>query len=115
MNDSELDSKLKAARVPAREEDYWEAFPRRVAMKLRAVPPERPVQAAGLSWPAWGAVASLICLAAAFSPGQRGTTKEIARALIKDERAIRMELVQLPARLRTLMRDEHGLGSLITE
>jgi hypothetical protein len=115
MNDSELDSKLKAARVPPRDEDYWEVFPRRVAGKLRAVPSEPTVRAACPPWLAWGAAAVLICLAAAFCHGHSRTPKEIARALIKDERAIRMELAQLPGRLRTLMRDEHGLGSLIAE
>jgi hypothetical protein len=36
MNDSGRERRLKAAQIPARDEDYWEMFPEGVLAKLRA-------------------------------------------------------------------------------
>ena len=61
MKDFDLESKVKAVRVPERDEDYWEAFPHRMMTELRSVPWSGPCGGrscrgccgvAGWLWPA---------------------------------------------------------------
>lgn len=58
MKDFDLESKVKAVRVPERDEDYWEAFPRRMLTELRSVPVERPVRRAFIPGLLWGQAGS---------------------------------------------------------
>jgi hypothetical protein len=80
MNDLDLEKKLKAAQVPARDEDYWESFPRLVSAKLRTTPAERP--AAEHHWLprlAWGGSIAFACLVIGFAIGHwRGRMEERA-------------------------------------
>ena len=114
MNDFELDSKLRAARVPSRGDDYWERFPRRVAAQLRAAPAPAP---APVSWlPDWAEACAVAfaCLAIAFCAWQSGA-HSFCRLLLNDQKEIRLALVQFHDDVRTIMLDEHGLHKLVAE
>ena len=116
MNDLDLDSKLKAARVPEREEDYWAAFPARVLAKSRTTPMER-VPRAWLPRLACGSSMALACLFMALccGPGVGHREKTVCYAFLKNIKSFRAELAQLPGRVRTVMQIEHGLHSLIED
>ncbi len=108
MNDSELESRLKAIPLPTRSDEYWEQFPPRVRSQLPWVLVARPRTsfACRLTWSSAAALACLI-FALALWP-----TVEV---MVKDARMFRRELVQLPGHLRVLMADEHGLRYLIAD
>jgi hypothetical protein len=116
MNDFDLDSKLKALRVPERGEDYWGTFPARVLAKSRATPVER-VQRAWLPHLAWGSSIALACLVAGFWLGSSAghPQKTVCYALIKNLKSFHAELAQFPERVRTVMQMEHGMHSLIED
>ena len=108
MNDFELESKLKSIRAPERTPEYWEDFPSRVRSQLRPVFVERR-QKAFVPRLAWGGAIALagLVFALAFWPA--------FQAALKNERAVRRELAQLPKHLRVLMADEHGMHYLIAD
>jgi len=105
MNDFDLESKLKAWRVPGRDEEYWSEFPQRVLAKSRETVPERPIPYFFMPRLA------MACLAATFFIWHSGLTRSLSR----DERQLRASLVRLPDNMSRLMQDEHGLHYLIEE
>ncbi|HTV61269.1 MAG TPA: hypothetical protein VMH30_01735 [Verrucomicrobiae bacterium] len=108
MTDFELESKLKAVRVPGRAPEYWEDFPSRVRAELPARAMQRPHQTAMPRW-AWAGGLALACALFAFVivPG--------VQTAVKDGRMLHREMAQLPEHLRVLMADEHGLHYLIAD
>ena len=115
MKDFDLESKVKAMRVPERDENYWEAFPQRVLAELRTLPVEQPARRSSLSGLWWGGRLALACLMMAFCVWQSRMPVALSRTLHKDE----MELCQSVARfhnnLDRLMQDEHGLHKLVAD
>jgi hypothetical protein len=110
MNDIDFEKKLKAARVPEREEDYWESFPRVVLARLRAAPAARPeIEHGRLSKLAWGGVA-FACLVIGFaighSPGR--VEKNDPYALLQNQKVLREVLTLFPNRVRAIVQDERG-------
>ena len=61
MNNSELESILKRARLPERPEEFWEMFPRQVASRLGRTHEQEShaEQRPFLRW-AWG-LAAVVC------------------------------------------------------
>ena len=116
MNDFELESKLKAIRLPARAEDYWERFPARVRGKLR---PDHAGWAPrnNLSpWLAWAGGIACACLVIGLSVWfERHPLQNPFYALFQNERAIRKELAQFPGHLQVFMQDEHGMHHLVAD
>lgn len=108
MNDSELESRLKAIPLPTRSDEYWEQFPPNVRSQLRPVLVARPRTSFALRL-AWTSAAALACLIFALA---LWPTVEV---MVKDVRTVRRELVQLPGHLRVLMADEHGMRYLIAD
>jgi hypothetical protein len=114
MNDSELESKLKIVPLPERPEDYWMNFPAQVRWQLRRAGPGPGVQKNRLPQLAWKMAAGFACLVLGLLVlGQ--PLRAASCALFKNERVIRQQLAGLPAHLRILMADEHGLHSLVAE
>ena len=115
MNDFDLDSKLKAARVPERGEDYWETFPARVLAKSRATPVE---SIPGLWLPrlAWGGGIAFACLmiGACFGSGLDCPRKTVSYAM-QSVKSFQADLAQFPGRVRNVMQIEHGLHALIED
>jgi hypothetical protein len=114
MNDFDLDSKLKAVRLPERGEDYWETFPARVLAKSRATPAER-VQRAWLPRLAWGSAIACLLAGIWLGSGAGHPQKTVCYALMKNMKSLHAELAQFPERVRTLMQVEHGMHSLIED
>lgn len=109
MNDFELESKLKGIRVPARTDEYWENFPSQVRANLRRAPIElapRNLSPACLAWRGGFALACVLFVLALWPS---------FNVLLKNEKMFRHEMAELPAHLRVLMADEHGLHYLIAE
>jgi len=114
MKKFDLDSELKALRVPERGRDFWEAFPRSVAAELRAAPRFTPARTTFRPRLVWGLAAGVACLAAALCLGHE-TPKTLYCVLLKDEKELRQTVRQFPAHVRALMQDEHGLHKLIED
>ncbi|HVU26377.1 MAG TPA: hypothetical protein VHG71_01410 [Verrucomicrobiae bacterium] len=109
MNDFELESKLKSVRIPARTETYWENFPSRMRAHLPRANAGFTPQNSWLPQLAWRGGFALACIlfALALWPS--------FNVFLKNERMLRHELAELPAHLRVLMADEHGLHYLVAE
>lgn len=116
MKDADLNAKLKVVRVPERDPDYWEMFPRRVMARSRATTGER-VQQSWLPRLAWGSALATICLLAGcwVVPVTNHPPKTVCFALVENMRSFHTELTQIPGRVRNVMQIEHGLHSLIEE
>ena len=116
MNDAELDRQLRAAQVPARSDDYWEKFPRRVAAARRAVPAEsRPARA---WWPrfAWaGALAAALVAGFILGRGHAPTPRADTYAWLRDENALREVFTLFPNRVRAIVQDERGVHLVLSE
>ena len=117
MNDSDLDKTLKAAQVPARDEDYWESFPRLVSAKLRAAPAARPAERHWLPRLAWSGGIALACLLIGFAIGHwRGQMeRNNSFALLQNGKVLREVWALFPNRVRAIVQDEHGLQLVLSD
>lgn len=117
MNDSDLDKKLKAAPIPARDEDYWESFPRLVSAKLRTTPVVRPMgDRHWLPRLAWGGIA-FACLMLGFALGHWHGLKQKSDpyALLQNGKMLREVLTLFPNRVRAIVQDEHGMQLVLAD
>ena len=115
MKRFDLESKVKSLRVPEREADYWEAFPKRVMTELSAAPAARPARR---DFPARVTVVRpnsaglpdvrFLLVADWGAPGP-------GPALRENEQEWRKSVAQLDNNLSRLMQDEHGLDHLIED
>jgi hypothetical protein len=115
MKDFDLESKMKAMRVPERDTDYWEAFPQRVLTELRAVPAERPARRCFTSGLWWGGRLALACLMLIFCLWQNRMPRALSHALLNDEKELRQSVARFQNNLGQLMQDEHGLHRLVAD
>ena len=117
MNDSDLDGKLKAAQVPARDEDYWESFPRLVSAKLRSAPAARPDESHWLPRLAWGGGIAFACLVVGFIIGhwQGQSQRNDAYALLQNEKVLREVWALFPNRVRAVIQNERGLQLVLSD
>jgi hypothetical protein len=118
MNDSDLDKKLKAAPVPARDEDYWESFPRLVSAKLRLTPARRPmVERHWLPRLAWGGGIAFACLVIGFALGHWHGQKQKndPYALLQNGKMLREVQTLFPNRVRAIVQDEHGVQLVLAD
>jgi hypothetical protein len=114
MNDFDLESKLKSVPLPERSEDYWENFPSQVRWRLRRTAPKPAAGESGFPRFAWRMGAGFACLVIGLLVLNQ-PLKAASCAIFKNERIIRQQLAGLPAHLRILMADEHGLHYLVAE
>jgi len=115
MNNHDLESKIKALRVPERGEEYWESFPERVLAETRAAPAEQP--APRVIWPGleWMGRLAVACLMLGFCFWQSPLPRELARAVRQDEMRFHQDMQRFESNLARLMRDEHGLHQLVED
>jgi hypothetical protein len=114
MNDSELETRLKAVPLPERPEAYWEHFPAQVRANLRRASMKPAAENLWLPRLAWaGSCAVLLVLAFGFV--QFKPLQTVSAALSKNEKHFRAEFARFDQQLHVLMRDEHGLHYLIAE
>ena len=109
MNDFELESKLKAIPVPAREEEYWKDFPRRVRSHLGRSIVSEPSPTRWMPQWAWSSGLALACavLSLLLWPA--------FHAALRDEQTLQRDAARLPKQLRLLMADEHGMQYLVAD
>ena len=114
MNDFDLESKLKSARVPERPDEYWDDFPSRVRVQLRRERPEftpRSLWRPRLAWAGGFALAlALVLVGIKFHPVQT-----VSAALAKQQRQFQAELARLDKGLHRLMLNTDGMGYLLAE
>jgi hypothetical protein len=118
MNDSDLEKKLKAAQVPARDEDYWESFPRLVSAKLRAAPARRPgFERHWLPRLAWGSGIAFACLIIGFAFGlwHGRADKPDPYALLQNGKMLREVLALFPNRVRAILQDKNGVQLVLAD
>ena len=109
MNDFELESKLKAIPVPAREEEYWEDFPRRVRSQLGRSTAAEPQSTRLMPQWAWSGGLALACVVFSL------LLWPVFHAALLDEQALQRDAARLPKQLHVLMADEHGMQYLVAE
>ena len=117
MNDSDLEKRLKAARVPARDEDYWESFPRLVLAQLRAGSAKGPVAPRWLPRLAWGNGIAFACLMIGFAIGHwhGRVAKDDPYALLQNGKLLREVFTLFPNRVRAIVQDEHGVQLVLAD
>ena len=117
MNDLDLDKKIKAARVPAWNEDHWKSFPRLVLAKLRASPVERPFERRWQPRLAWGGSIAFACLVIGFAIGHwhGRMQKSDPYTLLQNGKMIREVLTLFPNRVRAIVQDEHGVQLVLSD
>jgi len=118
MNNPELESILKKARLPEIAEDSLEMFPRRVVARLNRNDP--PPRAARSFWPhlAWAAGLAA-CVAIAFAVGIRRGRMETAAIPATDSlasaRLIHEMMAMFPNQIRAVVRDDSGLKLVLSD
>jgi hypothetical protein len=117
MKSFDLESKIKSVRVPERDETFWETLPQRVMARAQtaAEPPAPRLPSHYSLFPILTSQLALACLVLGFCLWQSRTPQALSHVLLQDEREMRQTLVQFSGHLDMLMRDEHGLHSLIQD
>jgi len=118
MNNPEIESLLKKARLPEISEESLAMFPRRIVAGIQHNDP--PVRAARnfsprLAW-AFGLVA---CIVIAFAVGhwRELTENEMVHAndTLASVELVREMLAMFPNRIRAIVEDEHGLNLVLSD
>lgn len=118
MNDFELEKKLKAAQVPARDENYWESFPRVVLAGLRATPAKRPMpERPWLPRLAWSGGIAVVCLIIGFAIGLRHgrTVQTDSYAFLQNPRMLQEVMAMFPNRIRAIVQDQQGVQLVLSD
>ena len=118
MNNPEIESLLKKARLPEISEESLAMFPRRIVAGIQHNdPPGRAARnfSPRLAW-AFGLVA---CIVIAFAVGHwRGITEnEMVHAndTLASVELVRETLAMFPNRIRAIVEDEHGLNLVLSD
>jgi hypothetical protein len=118
MNDFEFEKKLKAAQVPARDEDYWESFPRLVSAKLRAAPARRlEPERRWLPRLAWAGSIAFACLVIGFAIGRwHGRINQgDPYALLQSGKLLHEVMTLFPYRVRAIVQDAQGVQLVLSD
>jgi len=109
MNNFDLESQLKALRMPERSEEYWDDFPGRVTRELRGRPLPRSLRSSWLPQLAWGFCLAFACFALGYLLGHNDVSRGITHAWKEDQR----EIAKFHAQITSY--DEHGVRKLLTD
>jgi hypothetical protein len=118
MNDSELDSLLKKARMPRPPEEFWEDLPRQMVWRLNRPPEENPRP--GRTWHprlAWR-LAAAVCIIAAFAIGHwRGKTEaeSASNDILGNMKFVGETLAMFPNQVRAIVHDDRGLNLVLSD
>jgi hypothetical protein len=115
MKKFDLEAELKRARVPERDQEFWDAFPRRVMEQARTGAPDPVIRAQPMNPLAWGFGMALACLSACLCLLETRLPGTLCYTLFHNEREMRQMVRQFPGEVRAFMQDEHGLGKLIED
>jgi hypothetical protein len=117
MNNPELDSILKKARMPEPPKEFWAEFPQQVARELsRSRTGNVRLKQNWFPRLAWG-FAAAICILAAFAIGHwRGQLEAKASAdVLANAKVVRETLAMFPNQVRAIVQDEHGLNLVLSD
>jgi hypothetical protein len=114
MNDSELNTLLKSAKVPEPAAEHWEEFPGQVTRSLRQHPEEmRPAYSQRRPLLAWG-LAVATCLLIGFVVGHwRGASE--ANGVLEKAKLVREVVSLFPQQVSAIIQDENGLSLVLAE
>jgi len=116
MNKFDLESKIRSIHVPERDLEFWEQMPGRILQHTRSgASAERRHLPSFFQCLVATARFSMACAVISFCLWQTGLPQTVSRNLLRDERALRQSLTQVPRHLEAMMRDEHGLHYLIQD
>jgi len=119
MNDSDLDKKLKSVRVPERQEEYWESFPRTVLARLSRTEAAtaRSPESGGISWLLRGVGVAFACLAIVFTIGywRNRALQAESFALLQNAKVLREVQTLFPNRVRAIVNDDRGLQLVLSD
>jgi len=115
VNDSELTSLLKKARVPEPPAELWDELPGRVARQLNRARTDSPHAVhRGFSRWAWG-MATALCVVMAFIAGHWHGQMAEKKDALASAKVVRETLAMFPNRVRAIVEDEHGLNLVLSE
>jgi hypothetical protein len=118
MNQPELDSILKKARLPEIPRESLEMFPRRIVARLkRNSPPTRATRnfSPHLAWAFGLAACAVIAFAVGQKHGRIKTETISAKDALANVKVIRETLALFPNRVRAIVQDERGLNLVLSE
>jgi hypothetical protein len=115
MKKVDLDSELKRASVPERDQDFWDAFPQRVMARASAAPPTPAPRISPMDPIVWNLGMALACLTVCLCLWETRLPKTLCYDLIQHEREMRDAARAFPNQVRAFMQDEHGLGKLVED
>jgi hypothetical protein len=118
MNNPELESILKKARLPEISGESLEMFPRRVLSRLqRNDPPARAARnfLPRLAWAFGVAVGIIIAFAAGHWHGRMETETALSNDALANVKMVRETLAMFPNRVRAIVQDAHGLNLVLSE
>lgn len=118
MNNPELESLLKKARLPETPEESLAMLPRRIVASIqRNDPPVRRARKLSphLAW-AFG-LAVCVVIAIAIAPGRGPTEKEKipAQDILASAKLVLETLAMFPNRVRAIVEDERGLNLVLSD
>ncbi len=126
MNDSDLDSILRNARIPQPPEDFWTEMPSQMARQLNRSRMEgvQPIiQPSPARFPrlAWG-VATIFCIVTAFGiahwrgQAQREAQREAnsSQDVLANAQFVRETLATFPGQVRAIVEDQRGLNVILS-
>ncbi|HWD20829.1 MAG TPA: hypothetical protein VHB20_16300 [Verrucomicrobiae bacterium] len=114
MKDSELEAMLRAARLPEKSEEYWDAFPGELARRASRPRMERtPPPRLALASLAWGGALTMACVVLGFGLGQ--VNGHALRGVWREEHKWREELAVVPHQLCAMMQPERGMQWLVAD
>ena len=118
MNNPELESILKKARLPETLPESLEMLPRRVAARLkRGDPAPRPARrfSPHLAWACGLAACAAIAFAAGLWRGRMETGTVAAADPLASVKLIRETLAMFPNQVRAIVQDEDGLKLVLSD
>jgi len=118
MNQPELDSILKKARLPEIADESLALFPRRIVARLkRNEPPARAARnfLPRLAWAFGLATGVIIAFAIGHWSGRMETKTGPESDSLADTKLIRETLALFPNRVRAIVQDEHGINLVLSD
>ncbi len=112
MNNSDLEKKLKSARIPERSEEYWKDFPRQVRAGLNRISGERPVWQHRKRHLARGiglAFACIVLVIGIAAPLMWHSMPENSEASLQNQKVLREMFAMFPHQVRAIVEDEQGM------
>jgi hypothetical protein len=119
MNNSELDSVLRKARLPQPSEEFWADLPQQIARQSNRSRLENlSSRQSRFSRLAWG-FATIVCILIAFAiglwRGQDEKEANISRDILANPKLVQETLAMFPGQVRAIVEDQRGLNVVLSD